>query len=159
ARLLHLALLLLVVVLDPGDLGTLRIGQNAGDAAPRPHLGSRLPGIAEISDQRIGERAGRAADVTPAVVDARRPTLVLGRIHADCRRHHANADRLEAFEPDVATAERLHRRHRIGLAGRPPDFLGLGIAGDADVLRDLVVEGRNVLVGDRPVVSAVVLAL
>src|ERR1700728_1597165 len=36
---------------------------------------------------------------------------------------------------------------------------GLGIAGDSDVVRDLVVPRCDVLVGDRPVVGAVVLAL
>src|SRR5262245_19666625 len=56
-------------------------------------------------------------------------------------------------------AERLHGRRRIGRAWRPPDLLRLGVARHADVLRNLVVIGRDILVGDRPVERAAVLAL
>ena len=158
ARRLELLFLLLVVVLDAGDASALGIGEHARDRAPRAHLGSGLSGVGQIGDQRIGERAGRAADMAPAVVDARRAPLVVGRVHADRRGHHAYADRFEALQPDVAVAEGLHRRHRVGGARRPPDLLGLGVAGDADVARHLVVVRREVLVGDRPVEPAVVLA-
>ncbi len=40
ARLLHLALLLAIVIFDPGHLGPFGIGEDAGDAAPGPHLGA-----------------------------------------------------------------------------------------------------------------------
>src|SRR5262249_31290369 len=95
----------------------------------------------------------------PAVVDAGWSPPVVGRVHPHRCRYHADADRFETFEPDLAVTEGLHRRHRIGLAHRPPDFLRLGIAGDADVARDPVVIGRDVLVGDRPVEPPAVLAL
>ena len=36
--------------------------------------------IAEIGHHRIGERADRAADMAPAVIDAGRPALELGRV-------------------------------------------------------------------------------
>src|SRR5262249_34588141 len=48
---------------------------------------------------------------------------------------------------------------RIGLALGPPQPLRPGIARHADFLRDLVVEGRDIIVGNRPVMGAVVLAL
>src|SRR5262249_54501570 len=99
------------------------------------------------------------ADVAPAVVNACRPPFVVGRIHADCRRDHANADRLEALQPDVAVTKGLHRRHRIRRARRPPDLLGLRITRYPDVARDFVVVRRQVLVGDWPVQRAAMLAL
>src|SRR6516162_9580036 len=65
----------------------------------------------------------------------------------------------ETLEPDVAVAKGFHRRHGVRIARRPPNFLGLGVARNADIARDLVVIGRDILIGDRPVVRAVVLAL
>lgn len=53
----------------------------------------------------------------------------------------------------------LHRRHRTGLTGRPPDFLRFGITRDADVECDFVVIWSNVLIGYWPVMRAVMLAL
>ena len=159
ARLLGLAFLLVVVIFDPRDLVALRIGEHARDGRARPHLGARLPGVGQIGHHRVGERPDRAADMAPAVIDAGRPALVFGRVHADRGRHHADAGGLEPLEPDVAVAECLHRRHRIGLAGGTPDFLRLGVAGDTEIIRNLVVIGRDVLVGDRPVERAVMLAL
>ena len=158
-RLLHLALLLLVVVFDAGDPGALLIGEHPSDGRARPHFGASLPCIAEIGDDRIGERPGRTADMAPAVVDAGRPPLVFGRVHSDRRRDHADADRFESLEPDLTVAEGPHRRHRIGLASRPPDLLRLGVARHADVARDPVVIGREILVGDWPVERAAVLTL
>ena len=158
ARLLHLALLLRVVVLEAANAGSLAVGQHARDGRARPDFGARLARLGEVGDQRIAERAGRTADMAPAVVDAGRPAPVVGRVHPDCRGHHADAERFKALQPHLAIAEGLHRRHRIGLARRPPDLLGLGVAGDADVACDLVVVGRDVLVGDRPVERAVMLA-
>ena len=96
--------------------------------------------------------------MTPAVIDAGRAALEVDGVHADRGRHHADAVRLQALQPDVAVAERLHRRHRIGLALRPPDFLGLGIARHADLGRDLVVVRRDVGVIDRPIEAFAVLA-
>src|SRR5215831_1375991 len=96
--------------------------------------------------------------LTPAI-DAGRPPLVFGRVHPDHCRNHADADRLEAFEPDLTIAKGLHRRHRVGLTGRPPDFLRFGIARDAEVASYFVVVGRDVLIRDRPVMRAVMLAL
>src|SRR5262245_41253730 len=55
-------------------------------------------------------------------------------------------------------AEGLERRHGVGLAGGAPDLLGFGIASDADVARHLVVVRCYVLIGNRPVDSAAVLA-
>src|SRR5262249_27414560 len=159
ARLLRLLLLLVVVVLDPRHLVARRIGEHARHGRARAHFGAGLAGVAEVGDQRVGERADRTADVAPAVVDAGRAALVLGRVHADGGRPHADADRLEALEPHLAVLEGLHRRHRVRLAGRPPDLLRLGVAGDADVVRHLVVPRRHVLVVDRPVEAAAVLAL
>src|SRR5437868_6878581 len=83
-----------------------------------------------------------AADMAPAVIDAGGATLEVGRVHADRGGHHADAGRLEALEPDLPVLEGLHRRHRIGLALGPPQLLGAGVAGDADVLRHPVVIGR-----------------
>ena len=125
----------------------------------RPHLGARRAGFAEIGHQRIGERADRTADMAPAVIDAGGPVLEVGRVHGDRRRHHADVVGGKSLEPDLAVLEGLHRRHRVVAPGRPPQFFRLGIAGDADVVRDLVVPRRDVLIGDRPVVGAVVLAL
>jgi hypothetical protein len=59
--------------------------------------------------------------------------------------------RIKALLPGVATRECPHRRHRIGLSGRTPDFFGLGVAGDADIVGDLVPVGRDVGVVDRPI--------
>ncbi len=159
ARLLDLPLLLLVVVLDAGDAGALLVGEHARHGAERPHLGLGFSRLAEIGDHRVGERPGGTADMAPAVIDAGRASLEIGRVHRHRRRHHADAERLEALHPDFAVAEGLHRRHRIGVARRPPDFLRLGVARHADVARHFVVERRNVLIGDRPVERAVMLAL
>src|SRR5262249_29000104 len=75
--------LLGVVILDAGDLVALRVGEHARDGRERAHLGAGLLRVSEVSDQRIGERPGRTTDVAPAVVNASRPALVIGRIHAD----------------------------------------------------------------------------
>ena len=96
--------------------------------------------------------------MAPAVVQASRPALEFGRVHADCRRHHPDADQLKTLQPDLAVAEGLHRRHRIGLALGPPDFFRFGIPGNADFLRDLVIVRREIGIADRPVEAAVVLA-
>ena len=156
---LDLLLVLLVVILDARHLVARGVGEHARHRAPRPHLGAGLAGVGQERHQRIGERADRAAHMAPAVIDAGGAALELDRVHADRGRHHADAVRLEALEPDLAVLERLHRRHRIGLALRPPHLLGLGVAGHADLLGDLVVPGRDVVVGDRPVEGAAVLAL
>ena len=158
-RLLHLALALLVEIFDPGDLAALGVGEHAGNGRERAHLGAGLARLAQIGGGRIGERADRTADVAPAVIDAGGTALVLGRVHRDRVRHHADAVRREALEPDLTVAEGLHRRHRIGRTGRPPDFLGLGVARHADIGRDLVVIGRDVGIVDRPIERAAVLAL
>src|SRR5262249_32955675 len=91
--------------------------------------------------------------------DTRRPALVLRRVHADAGRHEADAVRLAGLHPDFAVAEGLHRRHGVGTARRTPGFFRLGIARDADVDRDPVVPRREILVRDRPVEAAAVLAL
>ena len=117
----------------------------------RAHLRAGLSRIAEIGDQRICQRADRTADMTPAVIDAGRPAFVFRRVDADRGGREPHADRLKTLLPDVAAGKRLHRRHRIGFSRRPPDFLGLGIAGDADVVGDLVPVWRDVGVIDRPV--------
>src|SRR5262249_57491749 len=98
-------------------------------------------------------------EVAGAVVDGGWSALVMGRVHPNRCWHHSDADRFEALEPDLAVTEGFHRRHRIGLARRPPDLLRLGVARDADVARDPVVIEREVLIGDRPVEPAAVLAL
>src|SRR6516164_5543007 len=90
-------------------------------------------------------------------MQAARP--LFGRVHPDRCRNHADADRLEAFEPDLTIAKGLHRRHRVGLTGRSPDFLRFGIARHADVTSYFVVVGRDVLIRDWPVMRAVMLAL
>src|SRR5215831_11312959 len=158
-RKLHLAFPFFNVVFDAGDACAFGVGEDPRDGAPRPHLGSRLSRIAQVGNERIGERTDRAAYVTPTVIDAGRPSLVFGRVHPDCRRHHADADRLEALDPDLAVTKGLHRRHWIGLSCRSPDLLRFGIARDAYVTCDFVVIRRDVLVRDRPVMRAVMLAL
>src|SRR6202034_2978334 len=70
ARFLRLFLLLGVVIFDAGNPRAVLIGEDARHGAKRPHLGAALAGFTEIGDDRIGERADRAADVTPAVIDA-----------------------------------------------------------------------------------------
>src|SRR5262249_57965100 len=97
----------------------------------RPHFRAGLSCIREIGDDRIGERASWTADVAPAVVDAGWSPPVVGRVHPHRCRHHADADRFETFEPDLAVTEGLHRRHRIRLAHRPPALLPPGIRPDA----------------------------
>src|SRR5262249_21158689 len=67
---------------------------------PKAPLWLVFLGIAKIGDQRIGQCPGRAAE--PAIINASRPTLVIGRVHSNCRRHHADARRLETLEPDFA---------------------------------------------------------
>ncbi len=97
--------------------------------------------------------------MTPAVIQASGPPVILDRIHPDRRRHHPDAGGLKTFQPDIAISKRLHRRHRIGFSGRPPFLFRLGIAREAGVARDLVVEWCNVLIGNRPVVPPIVFAL
>ena len=53
-RLLHLALLLLVVVFDAGDPSALLIGEDPRGGRARPHFGTGPPCIGEICDDRIG---------------------------------------------------------------------------------------------------------
>src|SRR5262245_15127810 len=67
ARLLPLALLLVVVVLDAGHLRALLVGEHARDRRQWSYLGAGLARVGEVGDQRVGERAGRAADMAPAV--------------------------------------------------------------------------------------------
>ena len=159
ARLLHLLLFSVVVILDAGDAGAGLVGQHARDRGERAHLGLGLSRVLQIGHHRIGERAGRAADRAPAVVDAGRPPLPVDRGHADRGRHEVDAVLLGALQPGLAVGKGLHRRHRIGLARRPPFLLLLGVARHADFGRDLVVERRDIVVGDRPVVRAIVFAL
>src|SRR5262245_63601828 len=97
--------------------------------------------------------------MTPAVIDAGRAAFEFGRVHADRRRHHADTDRFAALLPNITIAKGLHRRHRIGLAPRSPNFLSLGVAGHANLRRNLVVIWRNVRIRDRPVEAATVFAL
>src|SRR5205823_14261481 len=136
-RLLHLMFLFLVVILNTGDPRARLVGQNPSRRAPWPYVRPRLSRLGEVGDIRIGECADRTADVAPAVIDASRPPLEFGRVHPHGSRHHADADRLEALQPDIAMAEGLHWRHRIGLTRGPPDFLRLRVAGDSYVLRHL----------------------
>src|SRR6516164_1082843 len=75
-RLLHLALLVTVVIFDTGDARALAVGQYPGDGAPWPHLGTDLPRVAQIGDERIGKSADRAADMAPAVINAGSSALV-----------------------------------------------------------------------------------
>ena len=159
ARLLHLLLLSVVVILDAGDAGAGLVGQHARDRGERAHLGLRLARVLQIGHHRIGERAGRTADRAPAVVEASRPPLPIDRGHADRGRHEMDAVLLGALQPDLAVGKGLHRRHRIRLARRPPLLFLLGVARHADFGRDLVVERRDILIGDRPIVRAIVLAL
>ena len=77
AGFLHLTLFFLVVVFNAGDAGALRVGQHTGDRAERSHLGAGLSGVGKMGDHRIGQRAGRAADGAPAIIDAGRPALEL----------------------------------------------------------------------------------
>ena len=96
--------------------------------------------------------------MAPAVIDAGVAALEADRVHAVRHRNQTNAVGLGPLAPDFAGRECLHRRHRIGLPRRPPRFLRFGIAGDADVRRDFVVERRDILISDRPIVPAIVLA-
>ena len=159
ARLLHLLLPFVVVVLDAGDAGAGLIGQHPGDGGERTHFGLGLSRVLQIRHRRVGKRPGRTALMAPAVIDASRPSLPILRRHTDRRRHQLNAVGLGALDPDLAVRESLHRRHRIGLARRPPFLLLPGVAGDADFGRNLVVEWRDIVIRDRPVVGAVVFAL
>src|ERR1700709_679075 len=98
-------------------------------------------------------RANRAADVTPAIVRARRTTLVLGAVDRGRHWGERNAERLEGRAPDFTVPESLQRRHRIRVGdGTPAAFL-FGVAGHAEVARDAIVEGRQVVIGNRPVQS------
>src|SRR4029077_2734732 len=103
-RLLYPALLLLVVVFDAGVPRALLIGEHPRDGRASAHFGARLPCIGEISDDRIGERSGRTADVAPAVVDAGRPPLVVGRVYSNRCRNHADADTFYTPNPDLTGA-------------------------------------------------------
>ncbi len=158
ARRLHLPFLLLVVVLDAGHASACGSGQDACDGAPRPHLGAGLPRLGQVGDERVGECTDRAADMAPAVINAGRPPVVLGRVHPDRCRHDADSDRLEAFEPDLTITKSLHWRHRIGLAHRPPDLFCFGVARNTDIACDLIVIGRDILIRDRPIKRATMLA-
>ena len=159
ARLLHLALSLLVIIFDAGDAGARGIGQHAGDVTKGPNLGAALARFAEPGRLRIGERPGRAAGGAPAVIDAGVAALVGLAVDADGAADHVEALRLEAGQPHLAVAEGFQRRHRIGLARRAPALLRLGVAGDADLAGDLVIIRREVGIGDRPVERAAVVAL
>src|SRR5262249_5245735 len=157
-RRLYLPLLLLVVVLDAGDASAFRGRQDPSDGAPRSYLRARLLRVSQVGDKWIGERTDRAADVAPAVIDAGRPPLVFRRVHPDRCWNHTDADRLEPLEPDLTITKSLHRRHRVGLTGRPPDFFRFGIARDTYGASVLAVEGRDALIRERPVRRAVMLA-
>ena len=91
ARRLHMQLSSRIVVLDASHLRALRVRQHARHRRERADLGAGATRLAEISDDRIGERAGGTTDVAPAVVDACGAALVLARIHADGGRHQADA--------------------------------------------------------------------
>ncbi len=158
ARLLHLFLFLRVVIFDAGDAAAVLIGEDARHGRQRAHLGTGFARLTEIGHHRVGERADRAADVAPAVIDASRSALEFRRIHSDRVGHKVDAVGLGGLEPHFAVREGLHRRHRVGLSGRPPFFLGLGIARHADLFRHFVVKRRDVFVSDRPIVRAIVLA-
>ena len=134
-------------------------GQHACNGRQRPHLGARFLGVRKIGDLRIGQRADRATDMAPAIIDAGRPALEFGRVHADRRRHHTDAGRFAALLPNITIAKGFHRRHRIGFTLRPPNFLSLGIAGHANLRRNLVIVGRDVRIRDRPVEAAIVFTL
>ncbi len=156
---LELLLLLLVVVFDARDAIAFGVGEDARDGAPRTYLGAGFFRVAQVRDERIGQRACRTSDMAPAVVDAGRPAFEGSRVHPHRGRNQPDAGFFAGLQPDIAVAEGLHRRHRVRLPLRPPFLLGRGIAGHPDVLRDLVVVRRDGLVGDRPVERAIVLAL
>ena len=156
---LELLLLLPVVVFDAAGAIAFRVREHARDSAPWPHFCAGLSRVAQVRDERIGQRACRTPDMAPAVVDAGRPAFERHRVHPHRCRDQPDAGLLASLHPDIAVAEGLHRRHRVGLALRPPFLLGRGIAGHADVLGHLVVIRRDGLVGDRPVEPAIVLAL
>ena len=156
---LELLLLLPIVVFDARHAIALGVGEDARDGAPRRYFGTCVSGLAQIGDERIGQRTGRTSDMAPAVVHAGRPTFERDRVHPDRGRNQPDAGLFAGLQPDSTVAEGFHRRHRIRLSLRPPFLLGRGIAGHPDVLCDLVVIGRNRLVGNRPVERAIVFAL
>src|SRR5262249_56946233 len=98
----------------------------------------------------IGQRADRAANMTPAVIDAGRAAFEFGRVHADRCRHHADTDRFAALLPNITIAKGLHWRHRIGLALRPPNFLSLPIPGPANPRCNFFLYWPDVPIPDRP---------
>ena len=159
ARLLHLALFLGVVIFDADGAAAFRVGQHARDIAQGAHFRARFSRLAEIAHHRIGERAGRASDGAPAVINAGVAAFERNRIHAVGHWDQADAVGLGALAPDFAGRKRLHRRHRIGRTGRPPFLFRLGVARHADIGRHLVIERSHVFIGDRPIVAAIVLAL
>ena len=156
---LHVLLLLAVVVFDAGDAVAARVGEDARDIAERPQLGAALARIAQMADQRRRHRADGAAGVAPAAIGAGRAAFVVGAVDRCRHRRQRNAVRLEGVVEDRSVPERLQRRHRIVLGDREPAPFGRGVAGDADLFGDAVVVGREVVIGDRPVEPAVVLAL
>ena len=157
-RVLLLALLRLVVVLDPGSAVAFRVDEHARHVGMGADLDAGFPRDGQISDLRIDERARRAARLAPAVVDARGPAVVGHAVDRHGHGRGAHADFPEALGEQLGLAEPLHRRHRIGVARRAPD-LGDVIAREADFLLDAVVVRPHVGVRDRPIEPAPVLGL
>ena len=140
-------------LVPPGLVNTRVTVDSARTSAPA------FFGVRKIGDLRIGQRADRATDMAPAVIDAGRPAHKISRVHADRRRHHTDAGRFAALLPNITIAKGFHRRHRIGFTLRPPNFLSLGVAGHANLRRNLVIVGRDVRIRDRPVEAAIVFTL
>ena len=72
-----------VVIFDGGGLRSVGAGKNARYRRIGADLGARLSRFGQIGDQRIGQRADRTADMTPAVIDASWPALKSRGIDAD----------------------------------------------------------------------------
>ncbi len=156
ACLLDLPFLPGVVIFNTGHAGPRGVGQHASRIGERPDLGAVVARLAKQPCLRVGQRAGWASGAAPAVMDASLAPLVRDAADADRTGDNVNADRLKAFDPHLAVAKLPQWRHRVRLAGRPPAFLGLGVARNPDLTRGPVVIRREIGIRDRPVEPAVV---
>src|ERR1700738_2150143 len=138
SRLLHLSFLVSVVILDGSNSLSARVGQHARYGAVWPDLGAVLEGLGKIGDQGICERAGWAARVTPAVIDAGWPPFELDTIDRKWCRHHRHSEGVEAFHPYVRMAEGLQWRHGVSHVHRGPTLLSLSVARHSPLEHNLV---------------------